>query len=256
MVTRADIAEGFRALGLNTGDAVLVHSSLKSFGRVDGGADTVIDGVLDALGPDGTLIAPTLTGHENFSPANPPHIDLRTQPCWTGLIPETVRLRPKAVRSTHPTHSCAALGGLADELTRGHHISPTPCGTTSPYFRVAMAGGYIAMVGCTLSSCTTFHTVEEIANVGYHLQQEVAFGTCIDRHGVHVDTPCLLHSYAGPERDFPVLEPLLIEKGLMRVGTIGACTVRLINALGLIEIALDKLRFDPYYLTVKRGAER
>ncbi len=254
MVARAHIADGFHALGLNAGDAVLVHSSLKSFGRVDGGADTVIDGILDALGPDGTLIVPTLTGHEELSPENPPHFDLRTQPCWTGVIPETVRLRPEAVRSTHPTHSCAALGRDAEELTRHHHLSPTPCGTTSPYFRVAMAGGTIAMVGCTLSSCTTCHTVEELANVGYHLQEKVTFGTCIDRHGVLVETPCLLHSYAGPERDFPALEPPLVEKGLMRVGTIGACTVRLINALGLIETAFDKIRFDPYYLTVKRGS--
>jgi len=249
---RQDIAAGFRNLGLGSGDSVLAHTSLSNFGAVEGGADAVIDGLLDALGPNGTLLVPTLTGHEALSPTNPPHIDLRTQACWTGRIPETLRQRPTAIRSTHPTHSCAAIGAQAEELTVGHHHSPTPCGITSPYFRAAWAGGHIAMVGCTLTTCTTLHTVEEIANLDYVCQREVAYGTCIDRHGVKVDTPCRLHSYAGPERDFPGLEPLLLENGGMRLGRIGPCTVRLIQARTLIETTLDQLRFDPLFLTVER----
>jgi len=251
-LTRRAIAEGFRALGLNAGDVVLMHASLSSFGNVDGGADAVIDGLLDVLGPEGTLVTPTLTGSRDLSPANPPHVDLRTTPCWTGRIPETLRQRPEAVRSTHPTHSCAAIGPRADSLTQDHPISPTPCGAMSPYFRVALAGGTIAMASCTLDVCTTCHTVEELANVPYHLQPDVAYGSCIDRYGNHVETPVRLHSYGGPARDFPVLQPLLIERGLMRLGAIGPSTIRLINAMGLIETALEKVRFDPYYLTDRR----
>jgi aminoglycoside 3-N-acetyltransferase len=256
MVTRADVAAGFQELGLSPGGVLLIHSSLSSFGKVEGGAETVIDGIMDVLGPDGALLAPTLTGHEGLSPDNPPHVDLRAEPCWTGRIPETLRQRPDAVRSIHPTHSCAAIGGRAEEVTRGHHLSPTPCGVTSPYFRCAMAGGHIAMIGCTLSTCTTCHTVEELANVGYHLQRKAAFGSCIDRSGHRVDTPCLLHSYEGPPRDFPVMEPILLEKGLMRIGCIGDSTVRLIDSMGLIESALERLRFDPYYLTELRTLDR
>ena len=248
-MTRNDIAEGARALGAGPGDVVLMHSSLSSFGEVEGGADSVIDGVLDVLGSEGTLLVPTLTGHDKLSPANPPRFDLRTQPCWTGLIPETLRQRAGAIRSTHPTHSCAAIGARAEELTRGHYKSPTPCGPTSPYFRVALAGGYIAMVGCALDVCTTFHTVEEIANLPYVCQPEVAHGSCIDRQGNRVETPCRLHSYDGPQRDFPVMEPVLLEAGLMRIGVIGDAEVHLVNAMGLIETALDKLRFDPLHLT-------
>ncbi|HOD51832.1 MAG TPA: AAC(3) family N-acetyltransferase [Candidatus Hydrogenedentes bacterium] len=250
-VTRSDITAGFRELGIHLGDAILVHSSLSSFGHVEGGADAVIDGILDALGPEGTLLVPTLTGGPELSPENPPHIDLRTAPCWVGRIPETARQRSEAVRSVHPTHSCAAIGSRAAELTRGHYLSPTPCGVTSPYFRLAAAGGSIVMIGCGLSRCTTCHTVEELANVDYHLQRRVAYGWCIDQTGARIETPCLLHSYDGPERDFPVLEPGLLEKGLMRKGTIGNAEIRVIDAMGLIETALDRLRFDPYYLTRK-----
>ncbi len=249
---RSDISAGFRALGLEAGACLLIHSSLSSFGHVEGGADAVIDGILDVLGPDGTLVAPTLTGSADLSPENPPHMDLRAAPCWTGRIPETLRQRPEALRSTHPTHSCAAIGARAGELIEGHHLSPTPCGLTSPYFRVAASGGFIAMVGCRLDTCTTFHTVEELGDLDYVCQADVAYGSCIDRHGEHVDTPCRLHRYDGPERDFPVMEPLLLDKGLMGIGRVGPCEVRLIHAMGLIETAFERLRFDPLFLTVDR----
>lgn len=252
-LTRADIANGFRRLGFTTGDVVLLHSSLRSFGYVAGGADAVIDGILDALGPEGTLVVPTLTGSIELSAANPPHIDIRTTPCWTGAIPEAVRHRPEAIRSVHPTHSCTAIGKRAEELTRDHYISPTPCGLTSPYFRVALAGGYIVMAGCTLASCTTLHAVEELAGSGYRSQDAIAFGSCIDSRGVRIETPVLLHAYEAPQADFPVMEPILLERGLMRIGKIGSSTVRVVKSMHLIEAALEKVRFDKYFLTTSRG---
>lgn len=252
MVTRKQIADGFRSLGVREGDVILAHSSLSSFGRVRGGADAVIDGILDALGEAGTLLVPTLTGDESLSPDRPPHIDLRTHPCWTGRIPETLRLREGACRSIHPTHSCAALGGRKEELTMDHYLSPTPCNLTSPYFRVAQAKGCIALIGCSLETCTTFHTVEELANLEYVCQSDVTQATCIDPYGNKIDTPLRLHSYQGPKRDFSVMDLVLQRKGLMRVGHIGNCTIRLIHSTGLIETAMDKLRHDPYYLTALR----
>ena len=229
-MTRTELTEAFGSF-IPAGAAILVHSSLKRLGLIDGGPATVIDALMDALGAEATLVVPTLTGHEALSAHNPPHVDLRTEPCWTGIIPETLRRRDDAVRSVHPTHSCAAIGADAEALTRDHYLSPTPCGITSPYFRVALAGGYIAMVGCTLDTCTTFHTVEEIANLPYVCQDEVAHGTCIDRHGATVQTPCRLHRYDGPSRNFPVMEPILKAKRAMRIVRVGEAEVRMIHAM-------------------------
>ncbi len=252
-VTRDDIAHGLRQLGLRPGDKLLVHSSLKSFGRVDGDADTVIDGVLDVLGDCGTLLAPTLTGGPEYAPENPPHVDLRTAACWTGAIPEALRQRAAATRSTHPTHSVTALGADADTLTANHYLAPTPCGYTSPYQRLLRAGGKIAFFGCGLSVCTTFHAIESIACVEYHLQKQITYASCIDRHGNRVETPCRLHDYHSPEREFLVMQPLLIKKSAMHVGAIGKATVRMVDTTALLDITLDALRFDPWYLTVNRG---
>lgn len=45
-------------LGILPGDIVLVHSSLSALGFVEGGAQTVIDTLLSAVGPQGTLLMP------------------------------------------------------------------------------------------------------------------------------------------------------------------------------------------------------
>ena len=70
MVTQADIEQALKALGLRSGDDVLFHSSLKSFGVVDGGADAVIDAFLNVVTPSGTVVVPTLV-QKNFPDAYP-----------------------------------------------------------------------------------------------------------------------------------------------------------------------------------------
>ena len=58
-VTRSDIAKGLRHLGIEAGAGLIVHSSLKSFGRVEGGARTVIEALTDVVTPDGTIVIPS-----------------------------------------------------------------------------------------------------------------------------------------------------------------------------------------------------
>ena len=72
IVRRDDIVRGLRALGLAPGDVVLVHSSLGSLGHVEGGADAVIDALLDTVGTEGTVLVPTLTGSEGLDADHPP----------------------------------------------------------------------------------------------------------------------------------------------------------------------------------------
>ena len=55
-ISRQDIEDGLRQLGLTTGDAVEVHSSLSSFGYVDGGAATVVDALMGVIGESGTIV--------------------------------------------------------------------------------------------------------------------------------------------------------------------------------------------------------
>jgi aminoglycoside 3-N-acetyltransferase len=241
-LTRRDIVHGLRQLGLHAGADVLVHSSLSSLGYVEGGPDTVIEALIDSVSPRGTVLVPTLTGSEELDAENPPSFDPDTTPCWTGLIPETFRQRPDAVRSLHPTHSVAAIGASARALTRGHELSITPCGPDSPYGRLAKAGGYILLVGVTHGVNTTFHHVEEIVGVPYHMQPGLVAARVRTRNQVRT-IHLMLHQYGSP-RCFERMEPVFRERGIQRDGQIGRAHVRLIDACRMVETTRQALLQD------------
>jgi aminoglycoside 3-N-acetyltransferase len=245
-VTRQDIVRGLAPLGLGAGGDVLAHSSLSSFGYVQGGADAVIDALLKTVGPTGTVLVPTLTGSEELNVENPPIFDPDATSCWTGRIPEVFRQRPNARRSHHPTHSVAAIGARAQDLTRDHEFSITPCGPDSPYGRLAQTGGQILLLGVTHSVNTTFHHVEEIVGVPYHMQPGwVAAQVKTDDRAQTIHL--MIHRY-GPERRFERMEPVFRERGIQRDGQIGQAHVRLIDARRMVEITRQALLQDPTIL--------
>lgn len=116
-VTREDVKNAAKALGIAKGDTVIIHSSYKSMGEVEGGAETVISGFFDAVGEDGTLVFPTLVA-QNFTEAYQTwHID---KPSDMGYLTNYFRLREGSIRSDQATHSVAAGGKMAKYLTETH----------------------------------------------------------------------------------------------------------------------------------------
>lgn len=128
-VSKEDIAEGLRKLGLKKDDVVGVHSSLSSFGYVEGGADAVIDALLEVVGEEGSIVMPTHSTNRVFVDLTPelkaanvswllkilPY-DPEETPCSTGAIPEAFRKRVGVKRSFHPLLSLAAIGPKAGEI--------------------------------------------------------------------------------------------------------------------------------------------
>lgn len=249
-VTKADIVNGLRGLGLGPGHQVLVHSGLSSFGYVEGGAEAVINALIESVSPGGTVLVPTLTGSEPLSPANPPIFDPKHTPCWTGTIPETFRKRPDAIRSLHPTHSVAAIGAEAAALTRDHVNSVTPCDELSPYGQLAQRkDGYILFMGVDHEVNTTLHHVEEIAGVDYHMQEAFARATIVV-DGKEIHRHILLHRYGAP-RDFGAIEPLLEERGIQVRTRIGGAEIRLVHARRMVQTVLRCLRANPRMLCAR-----
>ena len=57
VLTRAGLAADLRELGVRQGDAVMVHAAFSRVGPVLGGPDTLVDALLDAVGPDGPVLS-------------------------------------------------------------------------------------------------------------------------------------------------------------------------------------------------------
>lgn len=247
-ITQKDIYDGLRHLGLKAGDTVLVHSSLSSFGFVEGGIASVINALLDTTGCEGTVMVPTLTGKPEDAPDNPPVFDVRLTKCWTGKIPETFRLLPDARRSLHPTHSVAAIGGRRDELIAGHEKTDAPCDKHSPYYKNALWGGYVVLIGVDQERNTTIHCCEEVAGVPYHLQSVITDCSFTGYNNEKITVRNRLHDWNKPPTDFNRFESVFIQKGVMKTGKIGNAAVRVINASGMMETAVDILTENPLYL--------
>lgn len=245
---KEEIMQGLMKLGVERGDTIFVHSSLRSIGYVPGGSETVIDALLESVGEGGTVVVPTLTGQIFNSPDYPPSFS-RDKPCWTGTIPEAFRKRREAYRSGHPTHSVAAIGKNARKIVEGHEEAKTPCGRGTPYLKLSELGGKILFIGASLKSNTTFHSVEELYGLYYHLQPEPS--NCkIEVDGRWVERRFFLHAYGTP-RAFDEKEKELLEEGIARVGNVGRARSIVVDARRMIEFALGKIDEDRLYL-VKR----
>ena len=161
------IKEDLAALGIAKGDTLLVHSSFRSLGSVDGRIETLLNAIFSVIGDSGTLLVPTLS-YTTVSVNNPVFDYLNTPSC-TGAVTEYVRVMNGSVRSIHPTHSVTAIGRLAEFYTSGHEKDRTPCGENSPFTKNIYNGGKILILGCNPAYNTTFHAIEEIAKTNYCL---------------------------------------------------------------------------------------
>ena len=163
-VTRAEIAEGLRKVGLASGQVVLVHSAMRTLGYVVGGVDAVVDAFLDVLGPAGTLVVPTFTfAHEA---EKSPIIDPRRDPSEMGIMTETARLRPGALRSTAFRHSVAAIGRRARVITETDP-SLSPFDLRSSFGVMLALNTQVVMLGLTYKSSTSHHFAEWVCDVTY-----------------------------------------------------------------------------------------
>jgi aminoglycoside 3-N-acetyltransferase len=176
---RRALAAHLEALGLAGGDIVLVHASLRQVAPRPATALTVIQAVLDVLGPGGTLVVPTQTAwnsttsriHREAVAAlstreeleyrmTLPRFDPRTTPSsGMGALAEGVRTLPGAYRSTHPQTSFAAVGRRAEELTAVHDLE-CHLGPRSPMGALYEADALVLLLGIGYSVCTMFHLAE------------------------------------------------------------------------------------------------
>ncbi|MBC7287889.1 MAG: AAC(3) family N-acetyltransferase [Armatimonadetes bacterium] len=234
MLTKDQIVEGLRELGVKPGMVLMVHASLSALGAVEGGPQTVIEALLEAVGPDGTLAMPAMSGDRIF--------DLENSPSSVGIISETFRKWPGVRRSLHPTHSACALGPQADYLVEGHINEPTAVGPGSPWGKLAsLPNGYVLLMGVDQDRNTLLHHAEELVRAPY--LRTITREYKDPRSGEIKQKQ--LHLYPGPHRDFIGLDRLFLEAGAMVVGRIGSAVCRLMNAKRVVEVELAALERDP-----------
>lgn len=259
LCTRESLASELRALGVRPAETLLVHSSLSALGWVCGGPVAVIEALLDVLGPRGTLVVPTHSA-DNSDPAawrNPPvpaswwdgirastpAFDTRTtRSLGVGVIPETLRTWPGALRSVHPQTSFAALGPRAAGIVDGHALD-CRFGEHSPLARLEEAGAGVLLLGAGFDSCSAFHLAEYRVPAA-RVTNSFAVTTPQGRRWTTVeDTAISSDRFEELGADFEKTHPVLR-------GRVGGADTRLFGLPDAVTHAVEWIREN------RRGTER
>ena len=158
-ITSKDIRSGLEKFGFGRGDRLMIHSSLSSFGWVEGGAETVIAALMDLVGPEGTILMPSFNHGAPFSAGKSGVYDPLETPCTNGRIPDTFWRIAGVHRSLNPTHAFAAWGRDAERYMRDHHLTLT-MGEDSPLGLLTRDGGYQLNIGTAHHTTTAKHLAE------------------------------------------------------------------------------------------------
>jgi len=215
MARLADIRRGIEELGL-AGLPVCVHSSMRSFGHVEGGADAIIDAFLAA---SCTLVVPTFRYANEIEPPEDAPVYARNG--WSGArrarlarsvpeaydpssntltdaemgaLPAAVLRRPGRARGLHPIDSFSALGPLAGELI----ATQTPLNVYGPLRAIGARGGHVVLMGVGLKRMTLLHAAEQDSG------RELFHRWALDREGKPVEV-----LIGGCSEGFHHLEPAI-----------------------------------------------
>lgn len=245
-VNKTDIVSSLKQVSISPGDCLMVHSSLSSLGHVEGGADAVIDALLEAVGPGGTLVMPTFCQKERERRFE--CWDIEASPSDVGRITEVFRLRHAVVRSDHATHSVASQGPQANTITGGHRSAgarpgpwgPVAFGVGSPYDRLYDLQAKIVLIGVDSRFNTLVHYIE-------HLLVEFILCNVPDlaRPSLTAELRAWNKDGIWPGFDRMQLQDKLLQSGLLAGADCGNARLLMCGVRETVDASLGWMRTEP-----------
>ena len=237
-----DLVKGFRTIPLTTSKVIIVHSSYKSLGYVQDGAESVIDALLEFVGPEGTVLFPNF----NFQSWTETHyFDVLETPSKMGVIGELSRLRTNALRTPHPIYSFAALGARKEEFVACD--DEEAYGENSVFARFHQLNGVIVSIGLHWNSTFSMHHYVEY-NTGCDYRRVKRFS------GIYVgyDGNPKIKTYTMFVRnDMRIITDIvpgmdeLFEQGTIKATQVGDATVHYATANDFFDNMSEIVRTHP-----------
>ncbi|MFR8369658.1 MAG: AAC(3) family N-acetyltransferase [Lachnospira sp.] len=281
---KQQLKDQLESMGLKGDETILIHSSMKSIGEVDGGADSVLDAWMEYF-KDGLLLLPTHTW-KTVNADNPVY-NPQTTPSCVGLLTNMFMKRDGVIRSLHPTHSMAGYGKSAAEYLAGEEYNNTPCTPGGCYDRLKDAGGKVLLVGVGHERNTYIHSVEEVLNVPNrlsdmpmelviellkedednknkklpHYNRADGWKKCIDSNGGYDNNNKLCRKvyvrkhYNAQQphisEDFVKLNQIFLDSGVVKKVKFGDADSLLCDAKGMFNVVRQVIAPDPECIVTK-----
>ena len=239
--TKDELKQSLLNAGILPGDHLMVHASLSKMGFIEGGADTVVDVLKEAVGARGIVLMPTspIARLQLDYVSENPVFDVLHTPSAMGKISEVFRTSDGVVRSYHPTEPVAAWGAKAYEYIKDHTTKNTPYHWDSPYGKLIQHGGKILYIGVTLDNAGThLHTLEDALDVGVpvYYSKEFKLPVC-DYEGNEMIVATKVHNpeYSKKRRCDELL-PLFLREGVYREVYIGKAKTLVFDAKKMFDV--------------------
>lgn len=215
-ISRAQLVSQLRELGVQTGGVLLAHTAFAKLGPVEGGPRGLIEALRTVLGPEGTLVMPSMTGDADHA------FDRRHTPrAGMDVVADTFWGMSGVLRSDSP-QAFAALGPEAAEITAPHPVD-VPHGADSPVGRVHALDGQVLLLGVGHDASTTVHLAENLAGVRYRRRSSATV----------VEQCC---------QRFGLMDPWLEARAAQCRGVVGHAQARLARSRDVVATALARLR--------------
>ena len=244
MITKIQLIEEIKNMNINSNDTLLIHSSLKSLGIVEGGAKTVVEAFMEVVS-NGLLIFPTHTW--GLIQKDEQTFDNLNTNSNVGAITNAARNTKGFVRSNHPTHSVCAYGPKANDYIKLDDNATTPCGPNNCFGALKNMNAKILFLGAPLSKNTFIHSIEEEMNVPdrftshiYHFYTKDINNNIIDYYMPrHYSTKS-----AHISDHYEKLLPVLLKHNPCKKVKLGNSTSYLVDATNCYKIVKELLSKD------------
>ncbi len=224
-VSPQQLDEGLASLGLTGAQHVIVHSSLRSFGALDGGVETLLSRLEQHTA---TLVAPAFSYQTLLrGPDSPIHAQFHRDTRVShdiGRLAQTMVERSDARRSFHPALSFVAIGEQAETVLDAQTLA-------NPYAPIGALydlDGFALLAGVDHSSDTSIHYGEYLAGM-----------PLLTRH-LPLDGRVTSCSFPNCSADFERLAPYVHP----RTTQVGRSRLRLFRVRELVDATVDLLRQD------------
>jgi aminoglycoside 3-N-acetyltransferase len=228
--TILDLTQQLLTLGVQPGGVLLVHTAFSQVSPVEDGPLGLIQALREVLGPQGTLVMPSMT-YDDSQPFDPKSTHCKEN---MGVVADIFWRIPGVLRSDSP-HAFAAIGPQAAHITTPHPVD-VPHGLNSPVGRVYELDGQVLLLGVGHGANTTIHLAENIEGVRYRRPSQAM----ILQDGVptlvkfgEIDHCC---------ENFGLVNQWLDEKGLQQRGKVGNASALLMRSRDVVEVVTNHLQ--------------
>ena len=236
MWSKERIREDLEELRILPGDSLILHGSMRSVGEVKGGAESVIDALLEIVGPEGTIMAPAFSNVRRIREGDqvPQAGDIHS--ANIGILAVILASRPDSARSRHRAFGFTALGKNAEFLTANAPFH-FPLGANSPLAKLYQLNGGILLIGTGHNTNCAVHLAEAWADVPYGRRKAIVPNEQEEWQEMQGTPEC--------SRGFRKIEPVLRQARILREAYVGNAPSQYMRIQYAVTMAIEMLRGNP-----------